>query len=118
MNWNPDYSYKIRGTWASRGSEQIIVFNLPNAVPATLLPCEDGDTSKAKRRVEFCPAEWDGEFGDGFYEHALDNGFYYIAPNTEWNSQARSILAPGMEQFSTASPEQLQLTIKDLMRGN
>lgn len=118
MNWNPDYSYKIRGTWASRGSEQIIVFNLPNAVPATLLPCEDGDASKGKRRVELCPAEWDGEFGDGFYEHALDNGFYYIAPNTEWNSQARSILAPGMEQFSTASPEQLQLSIENLMRGN
>lgn len=118
MNWNPDYSYKIRGTWASRGSEQIIVFNLPNAVPATLLPCDDGDASKAKRRVELCPAEWDGEFGDGFYEHALDNGFYYIAPNTEWNSQARSILAPGMEQFSTASPEQLQLSIENLMRGN
>ena len=118
MNWNPDYSYKIRGTWASRGSEQIIVFNLPNAVPATLLPCDDGDASKAKRRVELCPAEWDGEFGDGFYEHALDNGFYYIAPNIEWNSQARSILAPGMEQFSTASPEQLQLSIENLMRGN
>ena len=118
MNWNPDYSYKIRGTWASRGSEQIIVFNLPNAVPATLLPCEDGDASKGKRRVELCPAEWDGEFGDGFYEHALDNGFYYIAPNTEWNSQARSILAPGMEQFSPASPEQIQLSIENLMRGN
>lgn len=117
MNWNPDYSYKIRGTWASRGSEQIIVFNLPNAVPATLLPCEDGDASKAKRRVEFCPAEWDGEFGDGFYEHALDNGFYYIAPHTGWNSQARSILAPGMEQFSAASPEQLQISIENLMRG-
>lgn len=116
MNWNPDYVYKIRGTWATRGSEQIIVFNLPNAVPSTfLLP--DDDVSKAKRRIEFCPEEWNGEFGDGFYEHALDNGFYYIAPNTEWNSQARSILAPGMEQFSSASPEQLQMSIDNLMRG-
>ena len=117
MNWNPDYVYKIRGTWASRSKEQIIVFNLPNAVPATLLPCEDGETSKAKRRIEFCPESWDGEFGDGFYEHILDNGFYYIAPNTEWNSQASSILAPGMEQFSSASPEQLQLSIENIMRG-
>lgn len=117
MNWNPDYVYKIRGTWASRGLEQIIVFNLPNAVPATLLPSEDGEASKAKRRVEFCPAEWDGEFGDGFYEHALDNGFYYIAPHAEWNSQARSILAPGMEPFSSVSPEQLQMSIENIMRG-
>ena len=117
MNWNPDYVYKIRGTWATRGSEQIIVFNLPNAAPSTLLPSDDGDVSKAKRRIEFYPEEWDGEFGDGFYEHALDNGFYYIAPNTEWNSQARSILAPGIEQFSSASPEQLQMSIDNLMRG-
>ena len=117
MNWNPDYVYKIRGTWATRGSEQIIVFNLPNAAPSTFLPSDDGEASKAKRRIEFCPEKWNGEFGDGFYEHALDNGFYYIAPNTEWNSQASSILAPGMEQFSSASPEQLQMSIENLMRG-
>ena len=117
MNWNPDYVYKIRGTWAARGSEQIIVFNLPNAAPSTFLPTDDGEGAKVKRRIEFCPEEWNGEFGDGFYEHALDNGFYYVAPNTEWNSQARSILAPGMEQFSSASPEQLQMSIDNLMRG-
>ena len=117
MNWNPDFVYKIRGTWASRGMEQIIVFNLPNAVPATLLPSEDGDASKARRRVELCPEEWDGDFGEGFYEHALENVFYYVTPNTEWNSQASSILAPGMEQFPSASPEQLQISIENLMRG-
>ena len=117
MNWNPDFVYKIRGTWASRGMEQIIVFNLPNAVPATLLPSEDGDASKARRRVELCPEEWDGDFGEDFYEHALENGFYYVTPNTEWNSQASSILAPGMEQFPSASPEQLQISIENLMRG-
>lgn len=117
MNWNPDYIYKIRGTWASRGKEQIIVFNLPNAVPATLLPSDDGEASKVRRRVELCPEEWDTNFGDGFYEHALENGFYYVTPNTEWNSQASSILAPGMEQFPSASPEQLQMSIENLMRG-
>ena len=117
MSWNPDYLYKIRGTWASHGLEQIIVFNLPNAVPTTLLPSDGGEISKAKHRIEFCPEEWNGEFGDEFYEHVLDNGFYYIAPNTEWNSQARSILAPGMEQFSSTSPEQLQMSIDNLMRG-
>ena len=93
------------------------MFNLPNAIPATLLPTQSGEASKARRRVEFCPEGWDGEFGDGFYEHALENGFYYVAPNTEWNSQASSILAPGMEQFSSASPEQLQMSIENLMRG-
>lgn len=117
MEWNPDYVYKIRGTWATRGKEQIIVFNLPNAIPATLLPVKDGESTKTRRRVEFCPEEWDGEFGDGFYEHTLENGFYYIAPNAEWNSQASSVLAPGIEQFAVSTPEQLQFSIENLMRG-
>ena len=41
MTWNPDYAYKIRGTWARRGKEQIIVFNLPNAVPIMTEPPEN-----------------------------------------------------------------------------
>ena len=52
-----------------------------------------------------------------FYEHTLENGFYYIAPNTEWQSQAKSILAPGMEQFVSTTPEQLQMSIEELKRG-
>ncbi len=113
MDWNPDYTYKIRGTWASRGLEQIIVFNLPNAVPAMRVVSEDGDGSHQKK-VELCPEEWTDDFGEEFYEHTLENGFYYIAPNTEWHSQAKSVLAPGMEQFASTTPEQLRLSIDDL----
>ena len=113
MGWNPDYIYKIRGTWAKRGVEQIIVFNLPNAAPAMMVPSESGDAARQKR-VDLCPEEWDEDFGEEFYEHTLDNGFFYIAPNTEWHSQAKSILAPGMVQFATTTPEQLQLSIDDL----
>lgn len=113
MDWNPDYTYKIRGTWASRGLEQIIVFNLPNAVPAMRVVSEDGDGGHQKK-VELCPEEWTDDFGEEFYEHTLENGFYYIAPNTEWHSQAKSVLAPGMEQFASTTPEQLRLSIDDL----
>ena len=117
MSWNPDYIYKIRGTWACRGSEQIIVFNLPNAMPAALLPVVDAEESTAKRRVSLCPEEWDDDFGAEFYEHTLENGFYYIAPNAEWHSQAKSILAPGIEQYAVTTPEQLQLSMESLKRG-
>ena len=103
MTWNPDYAYKIRGTWARRGKEQIIVFNLPNAVPIMTVPPENGEDAKAKK-VTLCPEEWADDFGEEFYEHTLENGFYYIAPNTEWQSQAKSILAPGMEQFVSTTP--------------
>jgi site-specific DNA recombinase len=116
MNWNPDYVYKIRGTWASRGDEQIIVFNLPNAVPVMTVSAEDSEDAKAKR-VSLCPEEWADDFGEEFYEHTLENGFYYIAPNTEWHSQAKSILAPGMEQFTSTTPEELQLSIDELTGG-
>ena len=116
MDWNPDYVYKVRGTWAQRGAEQIIVFNLPNATPAVMVAPENGEETKQKR-VSLCPEEWADDFGEEFYEHTLENGFYYIAPNTEWNSQAKSVLAPGMMQFATTTPEQLQLSINDLRRG-
>ena len=116
MKWNPDYVYKIRGTWASRGSEQIIVFNLSNAVPAMVVPTDIGKENKLKKRVELCPEEWDSDFGNEFYEHTLENGFYYIAPHTEWRSQAQSIMAPGINQYAITSKEELQLTIDDFLR--
>ena len=117
MGWNPDYVYKIRGTWACRGVEQIIVFNLLNAMPAVAAPSSENEDSTGKRRINLFPEEWDDDFGAEFYEHILENGFYYIAPNSEWHSQAKSILAPGIEQYAGTSPEALQLSIESLRRG-
>ncbi|MBE5851281.1 MAG: hypothetical protein E7298_14330, partial [Lachnospiraceae bacterium] len=117
MGWNPDYVYKIRGTWACRGNEQIIVFNLQNAAPAVIVTSQDEAHSASKRRVDLLPEEWEESFGPEFYEHTLENGIYFIAPNLEWNSQAKSIMAPGIEQFTVPSEEQLQLSIDNLTRG-
>lgn len=115
MKWDPEYIYRVRGIWAKRGSEQIIVFNLVNAVPAVLIT-PDGEDSKARRRVELCPAEWTEDFGDEFYEHVLENGFYYLAPDNEWRTSAVSIPAPGMEQFAAPTIAELQLTMERLTR--
>lgn len=115
MHWNPDFTYKIRGTFAERRGERIIVFNLVNAVPMMLVEAETADNERC-RRIDLCPEEWDQDFGPEFYEHYLENGFYYIAPKTEWRSQAKSVHAFGNgTELSTA--EQLQLTIDDLLRG-
>lgn len=81
MDWNPDYIYRVRGIWAKRGSEQIIVFNLANAVPAALVAANEAEGS-TRRRIEMCPAEWTDDFGEEFYEHVLENGFYYLAPES------------------------------------
>ena len=115
MEWDPEYIYRVRGIWAKRGAEQIIVFNLVNAVPAVLMT-PDGEDSKARRRVELCPAEWTEDFGDEFYEHILENGFYYLAPENEWRTSAASIPAPGIEQFAMPSAAELQQTIENLTR--
>ena len=116
MNWNPEYMYKIRGIWAKHGSEQIIVFNLENAVPAALIE-NSGENSRTVRRVEMCPEEWDDSFGEEFYEHRLENGLFYIASEADWNAQASSIPAPGMVQYSVTTADELQLSMDVLKRG-
>ena len=75
---------------------------------------KDGGTSK--RRVSLYPDEWIDDFGEEFYEHSLDNGFFYLTPDTEWNAQAASIPAPGIAQISTPTAEELQLSIDLLMK--
>ena len=114
MEWHPDYRYRIRGTWVCRGNEQIIVFNLPNAMPMLTVPKSDA-SGTTSHRVQLCPEEWEDDFGAEFYDHTLDNGFYYIAPNSEWRSQAQSVLASHPQSYMSKSDEQLQMSI-DLLR--
>ena len=116
MAWNPDFLYKIRGIWAKRLGEQIIVFNLSNAMPAVYVT-GDGAENAARRRVELCPDEWTDDFGDEFYEHTLENGFYYLTPDEDWQTGAQSIPAPGMEQYTIPSSEDLQQHMENIKRG-
>lgn len=45
MGWNPDYVYRIRGSWAARGRDEIIVFPLTNAMPASQIIQGAGSSS-------------------------------------------------------------------------
>ena len=115
MGWNPEYTYKVRGVWVKRAEEQIIIFNLVNAVPAMYV-AQDSENNGLHRRVDTCPAEWTEDFGEEFYEHILENGFYYLAPDAEWKSTARSIPAPGIEQPFSVSTEALKLSVNELLK--
>lgn len=115
MEWNPDYLYRIRGTWAKRGQDEIIVFNLVNATPAVLITQDTAD-NPVKRRVFMLPDEWTDDFGDEFYEHTLENGFFYLTPDADWHAQAESVPAPGIAQIRTPTAEDLQLSIELLRR--
>lgn len=116
MKWNPDFLYKIRGIWAKRLNEQIIVFNLTNAMPAVLVT-KDGTENAVKQRIELCPDEWTDDFGEEFYEHTLENGFYYLTPDSDWQTKAQSIPAPGMEQYLIPSAEELQQSMATIKKG-
>ena len=116
MNWNPEYYYKIRGTWAKRGNEQIIIFNLKNAMSAVPIP-QDEDSHRS-RRVNLCPEEWEDDFGEGFYEHVLENGFYYLTPEKEWQTSAQSVPAPGIKQYAVPDEFDLHTSMESLMEGN
>lgn len=114
MGWNPEYLYRIRGTWVSNGKEQIIMFVLSNAVPLTFIIEENENAEIKKKRVDMCPEEWDDDFGDEFYEHSLENGYYYVTPKDEWKSETESITPPGMEQITVPTEEQLRKTIDNI----
>ena len=116
MKWNPDFLYKIRGIWAKRLNEQIIVFDLTNAMPAVLI-AKDGTENAVKQRIELCPDEWTDDFGEEFYEHTLENGFYYLTPDSDWQTQTQSIPAPGMEQYLIPSAEELQQSMATIKKG-
>lgn len=116
MEWNPDYMYKIRGTWTKRNEEQIIIYNLNNAVPV-FLTAQGNVNYPIKKRFELCPEEWTNSFGEEFYEHVLENGFYYITPDTEWHAMTESIPAIETEQNVIPSASELQSSIEDIKRG-
>lgn len=114
MEWNPEYQYKIRGTWAARGNEQIIIFDLENATPiATIDDLADGETAK-KRRVALCAEDWGDSFGMEFYTFSVKNAFYYIKPRHEWNARAKSRVIPDSNQIALPTEEELLVTIENL----
>jgi hypothetical protein len=115
MNWNPDYLYRIHGTWASRGSDEIIVFNLPNAAPSAYMK-GDTETNANRRRkwTSLYPDEWNDAFGHKFYDYIIQNGFFFIARNNDWKSRAKAIAVPGSESISVLSADDLQLSIDNL----
>ena len=117
MEWNPDYVYRIRGSWVARGRDEIIVFTLSNAMPAAFMEMVAEDSEEIRRRrVELCPEEWNESFGDEFYEYALDNSFFFLAPKTDWKADSESVDPPGIQQFQIKTEEELDSSIALIMQ--
>lgn len=64
MSWDPEYGYQIRGVWSSNGWNEIIVFHLDDAVAVI---------KNERKRIMTFPVEWEGKFGQEFYDYSLQN---------------------------------------------
>ncbi|MBP5173398.1 MAG: hypothetical protein ILP01_00460, partial [Clostridia bacterium] len=60
-----------------------------------------------RRRVDMCPEEWSDTFGDDFYDYALDNSFYFLAPKTEWKADSKGVDVPGTQRLMIKTDEDL-----------
>lgn len=88
MGWNPDFQYISRGTFLSQGKEKIIVFDVAGAISAAYVQCEEDGKRK---RVLVCPDEWNGSFGEDFYDFVIQNDLYYIRPSGLWGTQSKAV---------------------------
>jgi site-specific DNA recombinase len=115
MDWNPDYLYRIRGTWAARGSDEIIVFHLSNAAPATYLNEEVVlGANTCRRWVQLCPDEWIDTFGQEFYDYSVQNGFFFITRGNDWKAQAKAVAIPGSSKVTVLTADELQMSLENL----
>ncbi len=115
MDWSPEYQYRIRGTWASSGEDEIIIFDAANAVPAVTVPGDRSDAnSRRPRRIDLLPEEWDSAFGEEFYAYSIQHGFYYL--DESWNARIKSRLVPGCAKVFPATEEELQMSIERIGR--
>jgi hypothetical protein len=48
------------------------------------------------------PEEWNDEFGLDFYNYGLQNEYYTLELNPEWNAEIKSRPVVGSEQVETA----------------
>ncbi len=112
MDWDPDYRYRVNGTWAERGNEQIIVFDVSNATPIMVI--DKTSIPDAKRARLITVASEDSDFGSEFYDFSIQNAFYYLNPRTFWNAGAKSQVVPNTAGIKISSEEELQMCIDKL----
>ena len=113
MSWNPDYSYRARGVWANRGNDEIIVFDLSEAMIVIL--CALGNESKKKRIITF-PEEWQSKFGMEFYEHGINYRYRSISSNVDWGAAAKCRPIQDSTQLRLLSDDELQGMISTMQK--
>lgn len=107
MDWNPDFNYRILGTWIEKGPDCIMTFNLMKAMPIVEITNAEEQESIRKRRMAVCPEEWEESFGDEFYEFSMDNELYYLKSVPSLQSSVKCRDVEGQQQLLLLSREEI-----------
>ena len=108
MEWFPDYNYKVLGTLIEKGNEQMVIFNLDNALPnVTIKETNEEDGKTKKKKVVVCPEEWGETFGDEFYNFSIDNALYYMPSSLKEGISKKSRPVDGQLSFDLMTETQL-----------
>ncbi len=106
MQWNPEYHYRINGVWLKNGSNQIIVFNLENALPILTVEEQNEEERTVTHHVPVCPEQWEDDFGQEFYTYSANN-LYYAPSGSDWATDQKSRAVPGQVSYELMSPEEV-----------
>lgn len=97
-DWNPEFTYKMRGLVLKQGEEKALCFDFSNSMPYM------GNEEKTKR----IPVEKEGRilrFGDEFYEHIRRNSVCYINEETKLGLYEESVALPSPDGLELVEPK-------------
>lgn len=115
MDWFPDYMYKVLGTLIQKGNEQIVIFNLSNAMPnITVTEKVKNENKIVHRKIDICPEEWGDSFGNEFYNFSMDNMLYYLPKDTSLNADEKSHPVEGQLSFEIMNSNEVLQCAKSL----
>jgi len=119
MGWNPEYTYRVRGSWYKQRDEQIIVFDLDQ--PEIMITCDttgpqnsSSQETSVKKRLTTYPEDWKTSFGLPFYEYQIRNQCLELGSRSSWNSNAKCKPVPSRIKIDLLTPTDLEDTISQL----
>ncbi len=112
MEWNPEYHYRILGTWIHKRNDRIMIFNLSNAMPIATMFLNPEETRR--KRMPICPEEWGDTFGQEFYDFSAENSLYYSSNNVRLGSAEKCHVVAGQEDFQRMTQDEVVASVARL----
>lgn len=131
--WDIQMRYKVSGIRRQNGDKVILIFDLNDTeiyIPTRIVDpeIENGldETSRDRNSLKAYPTDWDGDFGDGYYEQMIRSSFdgeitdettgfnlhpeLNITPEAELEEGIEALMAELREKHKQDQGEQLEIT--------